>query len=301
MRYIDFAYGRPGAQNILNDGFGGVVRYLSKTVKKNLDMAEFLDYKSHNVLVHVVYEDGAADHNGGRAAGEANSQRAKDQLKSFGWTGQGCIYFVPYDANETSASLPLTLEYFRGINQNLSVKNVGIYGDADALNAVRQVGLATYFWQSGSKSFGPDVECNMRQIAAQHTINGVNVDINNVFTTDTGAITGEAHSVTSSQDDLRVVLNEANATGFNSFAEMFKIDTPQSKGIVALLRYLYNNSATTPQVGLINANINSLYSLHDEIAELKALVLANQQETTVELDYAKLAQALIAALQNPSV
>jgi hypothetical protein len=139
----------------------------------------------------------------------------------------------------------------------------------------------------------------MRQIAAQHTINGVNVDINNVLKADTGAISGGVHSVTTNQDDLTAVLNAATADGYHTFAEMFKIDTPQSKGIVSLLRWLFNNSASRADTGLINVNINTLHSLHDEIAELKALIQALPANESIQLDYVKLAKALIAELQNP--
>lgn len=289
MRYVDFAYGRPGALNILNAGFPGLVRYLSRTLNKNLDLAEFRDYKAHNVKVHVVCQNGIADHDGLFSAGKANAILSISQLLDLGWDHKtGCIYFVPFDSNETSASLPKTIAYFQGINSILPVKNIGIYGDADSLTEIRRLGLAKYFWQSASKSFGPDVDCDMRQVAAQASIAGVTVDINNVFSTDTGAIfpvTGGSESMTTNQEDLRAVLNEANAPGFNTFAEMFNIDTPQSRGIVSLLRWLFNNVASKDQVGLVGL---SLATVQEEIQALKDLTFV-----APTIDYQKLAQALI--------
>lgn len=291
MRYVDFAYGRPGGANIRAAGFPGLFRYLSKTVKKNLDRTEFEDYKANNLLVHVVYQDGIADHNGGIEGGSTNAIRAKTQLKELGWDGSsGCIYFAPLDANETSGTVSLTLDYFRGIRNQLPKNNIGVYGDADTINAIRQADLANYFWQSASKSFGPDVDCNVRQLAQQTTINGVIVDINNVFTGDTGAITG---GIANMPTELETYLGNCTANGFASFADMFKIDTPESRGIVSLLRFLFNNSARSDQLGLVGVNVNEA---RGDIAELKALIQAIAPPTMPEIDTQMLARQIAQAL-----
>lgn len=297
MRYVDFAYGRPGAQNILNAGFPGVLRYASRTTSKNLDLAEYQDYISKGVLTHIVYQDGIADHNGGTPAGSDNASRAKIQALNLGWDGHtGCIYFAPFDANETTATVPLTLAYFRGIRQVLNLENIGVYGDTDTINAVRQANLATYFWQSASTSFGPDVECNIHQLPQQTTINGVVVDINNVLKFPTGAINGGNGNSMSNQDEVRSVLNEATAEGFDSFAHMFNAPENAGRGIVALLRDIYNatvvrSTASSDQVGLVGENISNL---RDDIARLEIMIAGL---TSPGIDYQKLAQALIAELK----
>lgn len=310
-RYADWAFGTIPGKALRDAGFPGVIRYLSQTSAKRLKQSEVDDFRANGLLVHVVCQDGAADHDGGYAGGLAKARLARTQLLNLGWDGRtGCIYFAPFDSNETAASLPKTLDYFRGINSILPTWNTGVYGDTDTLVGVRNEGLASYFWQSASTSFGPNLSwATMHQMPRQGTVAGKTVDINEVLNPPTGAVFGGSNVSTPSNPVnptttdltivLRAVLNEATAQGFNSFAEMF---AQRDHGLVDVVRDIYNATyvhgplATESQAGAIGVNISNILAKFDELKtefdEIKTL-MDGIRTSFQEMDYDKLAAALL--------
>jgi hypothetical protein len=299
--YADFAAGRPGGANLVRAGFGGVVRYASQSAWKNLTSTEVQDYRAINLRIHLVYQDGRSDQDKGISGGIANAERALLQALNLGWDGRtGCIYFAPKDADVTSESYSKTREYFKGIGRILDLRNIGVYGDADVINGLRRDGLATYFWQSASKSFGPNVPCHMRQLAKQSLVNDVTVDHNDVFEYNTGALFNPLeNSQMATIDDVRNGLNEAKAN-FPSFAVM--ISNANDNGLLDLMRHVYNavylqKLATADQVGIVGLNVSNVLAAIQAL-DVKVSELSTAQGQTI--DYERLANAIVSVLISGS-
>lgn len=190
MHYADFAYGRPGGAALKASGFDGVIRYLSRDVKKRLTIEEITDYQANELKVHAVFEDRAKNAALGSSQGISDALAALAQAVMLGFEaedGWGVYFAVDFDVRD-SETMKQVVSYFRGINTVLRAKNVGVYGGKNVLDTVFDEGLVTYRWQAAAMSWSgwQEAKCDIRQYATPVIVNGVEVDINSVHSYNTG-------------------------------------------------------------------------------------------------------------------
>lgn len=290
----DWGWGRPGARALKAAGFAGIVRYLSHDLTKVLDRTEVADYRAGHLAIHAVFEDGAGRALLGFDAGMADAKFAKQQARDLGWDGRGCLYFAVDRDIDMAIQAVAVRSYFRGVNTVLGMGNIGVYGEADVVDDIYQAGLARYRWQTTAWSRGRVTETELFQRLGQVQVAAVTVDINDVKTDDTGAWFGVstggapvvAINVGRADNEIAAIDNQVPGLNPSTFGTAFPL-------LVALVRQLDDpetGAARVPQVGLVGVAVAQANAKLDQILD------ALQGVTTVEIDYALLAAALLAQL-----
>jgi hypothetical protein len=104
---------------------------------------------------------------------------------AIGFPASRPLYFA-VDQDITS-QMGTVLDYFRGIGSVLGGRPVGVYGEADVLDAVIGAGLATYGWQTVAWSRGRAAKVrHLYQQAGQIYVGGIQVDVNDILAADWG-------------------------------------------------------------------------------------------------------------------
>lgn len=204
---VDYAYGRPGGAALAKAGVRFAARYLSHTAGKNLTRSEAADLAVHGVSCVVVWETTARRASAGRAAGVADAQDAAAQATAAGMPSSRPIYFaVDYDASP-SAVVP----YFQGVASVIGVGRTGVYGGYRVVSYLLDHKLATWAWQTVAWSGGRwDARTHIRQYATTVRVNGVSCDKDTAMTADYGQWTpGKAPVVSKEEDSMTVSRTDA--------------------------------------------------------------------------------------------
>jgi hypothetical protein len=143
------------AQNIKNNGYDFVARYLSRSSEKRITLSEAVQVKGAGLAIVLVYEDAptSADYfSNGR--GLVDATRAAQQAMALNAPSGMTIYFaVDYGASAedlTDAIVP----YFQGVVSGMtsfassgnSQYKVGVYGSGATCMALSSAGLVSQGW-----------------------------------------------------------------------------------------------------------------------------------------------------------
>lgn len=168
---------------------------------KNITRMEYANLVAAGLRVGLVFETYAGRALDGLVAGQQDGELVEDQLDGrAGFEGLPLhtrrIVYQAVDRAVAADSMSLVLDYFRGVGMVRPVSQIGVYGSYDVCSAVRDAGLARYFWQTGAWSQGqwsPDFHIIQR--ARQILIGSVLCDVDewNDQLTDHG-LQGEAES-----------------------------------------------------------------------------------------------------------
>ncbi|WP_086852406.1 glycoside hydrolase domain-containing protein, partial [Amycolatopsis kentuckyensis] len=183
---LDYSAGRPTAAAVRAAGHVGVVRYAGTPGRvKNITKAEFQDMDRNGVGVALVFEDSIGDALKGRPRGVTAAQAIVADAAAIGFPTSRPLYFAV--DQDITTQMPTVLEYFRGIDSVLGGRPVGVYGEADVLDAVIGAGLASYGWQTTGWSRGRAAKVrHLFQTTQQPYVGGTQVDINNILAADWG-------------------------------------------------------------------------------------------------------------------
>jgi peptidoglycan hydrolase-like protein with peptidoglycan-binding domain len=146
------------ASCIANAGMKFVVRYYSRFLTKSITRQEAVALSAANLQVAVVYEDSNDDINFfSSELGRENAAKALLLATGTGQPAGSAIYFaVDFDPNADQVRGPIS-DYFRAVSQAFAAAptryDVGIYGSGLACRLIRDAGLATFTWLSGSTGF----------------------------------------------------------------------------------------------------------------------------------------------------
>lgn len=150
----DYSWSRPSVQLMKNAGLKFVVRYLDAS-GKGIDKAEADALRAAKLNICLVFEGGANHAASGRAAGVADMQTAVRLAKALGVPAGVCIYLaVDFDVTSQMAAVEA---YFDGAHSVRDIYRVGVYGEADVIDAVvgnghADLGWDTYAWSGGRLS-----------------------------------------------------------------------------------------------------------------------------------------------------
>lgn len=149
MRLVDYSYARPDPAYIKAQGFGGVMRYLSPTVKKNLTVAERDALTAQGLQIGLVWESTPDRALSGNAGGILDARESRKQADALGFNGT--TYFaVDWDANEGQQGV--INSYLEGAKSVLGDR-VGVYGGYWVVKRCMDAGIKwawqTYAWSGG--------------------------------------------------------------------------------------------------------------------------------------------------------
>ncbi len=148
----------PFASRIAATGMKFVIRYYSKSAKKSLTRAEAAELSAANLRLAVVYEDFNNDIRFFNAKlGGENAAEALASAAGMGQPSGSAIYFaVDFDPSEVEVRGPVS-DYFRALSQSFAVATtryaLGVYGSGLTCRLLRDTGLSTFTWLSGSTGF----------------------------------------------------------------------------------------------------------------------------------------------------
>jgi peptidoglycan hydrolase-like protein with peptidoglycan-binding domain len=177
----------PFAACIVAAGMRFVARYYSQSAGKAMTRTEALALSQAGLSLAAVYQDA---NNGIQfftaALGQQSAARALAQASAVGQPAGSAIYFAAdFDPSPSQVNGPLT-DYFRAVAQTFSAAAthyaVGVYGSGLTCRTIRDAGLATFTWLSGSTGFQESAsfrpEADLVQIAPSRSIcgGGLNID-----------------------------------------------------------------------------------------------------------------------------
>ncbi len=178
VKGLDYAWGKPGAKNIKEDGFRFVCRYLSRNMSKNIRASEVKDLHDNGIKIVLIWKTTELRPLAGFEAGKQDAAKAKELADDIGFPEDRPIYFAcDYDFIEKEQ--PRLNEYFRGVATILPLERIGIYGGYYVVKRILNADLATYSWQSSAFSaYKKEPRIHIKQIKYNYKINGVDCEIN---------------------------------------------------------------------------------------------------------------------------
>ena len=208
---VDYSAGVPQASAVKAAGHMGAVRYVSDRRPgaewmrgKPVTAAETRDYKANGLAVASVYQFGraeTADWKRGALGAAAHAPKAMALHAAAGGPTGRPIY-VAIDDNPTLEQFNNQINPYlkaMGTAFNAAGYQLGVYGNYYTIAWCLEDGIGSYFWQHDWGSRGKvHPRANLHQVAGwQANIQGIQVDINNVYASDWGQWTpGQASTLT---------------------------------------------------------------------------------------------------------
>lgn len=198
---IDFSAGVPSASSIKAAGHLGAVRYVSQPrpdaqwmAGKPVRLAETTANAALGLATASVYQYGranTADWLKGAAGAVVHAPQAIAIHKAAGGP-TGVPIYVAIDDNPTRAQYTDQIRpYLQSFKTSLEAAGLklGVYGNYNVIEWATQDGLGEYFWMHDWGSGGkihPRTTIHQLPQSQQRVIDGITVDINNVYAKDWG-------------------------------------------------------------------------------------------------------------------
>ena len=213
---VDYSAGVPSASAVKAAGHMGAVRYVSDRRPgaewmrgKPVTIGETRDYKANGLAGASVYQFGraeTADWKRGALGAAAHAPKAM-ALHTAAGGPQGRPIYVAIDDNPTLEQFNNQISPYlkaMGTAFNAAGYQLGVYGNYYTIAWCLEDGIGSYFWQHDWGSQGKiHPRANIHQARGQQaTIQGIQVDINNVYASDWGQWTpGQASTLTNMTPD----------------------------------------------------------------------------------------------------
>lgn len=207
---LDYSAGWPAPAAIRAGGYVGVVRYIGTAGHpKNLTRAEAQAMLAAGIPVGLVYELTAGWMLAGRAAGAAAAAAAIADAEHCK-VGVRCVYFACDVDVMTSGQMGAVEQCLAGAAGVLGLDRVGVYGEADVIDACLSGRHARKGWQTRAWSGGRlSARAHLLQQIGYVYPGGVQCDHSTVLRTDWGQWpapdTIEEHDMQLDEEDLAQV------------------------------------------------------------------------------------------------
>lgn len=182
---VDYSFGRPTSPATLAaQGIKLVMRYLSPPPNgKNLTAPEAQALLGAGLAILLGWETNSTRALAGRVGGRMDGKGASDLAQSLGAPHGLTIYYaVDFDTNP--GEYPVIADYFRGVGEDKRYQ-VGIYGEADVIEAMHKLGVVTSEWQTYAWSHGRlSPEADLYQYLNGQNMAGVTVDFDRIIHVD---------------------------------------------------------------------------------------------------------------------
>jgi hypothetical protein len=255
--WLDYSAASLSGSVIKAAGYDGVIRYIDepgRLGRKHTNPTEYRSDLAAGLAVRLVMEVSTGDANGGYARGVTYAQRALAGANYIGY--HGVIYFC--NDSPTLPSSTLWDDYLTGAASVLGWDRVGAYGFANAMDVASHMTDCKHFWQAGRRS-------DVRPFVQIWQDNNVQVPV--------GGITCDRNLILKSLDtqEVDVTVDELLDTKI----QQEKVD---------------ENGAVVPDGDPVSIRTILQWTNNRTYAVLHAL--ANPAPVQVEVDYAKLAEAV---------
>ncbi|MBD2860523.1 DUF1906 domain-containing protein [Paenibacillus oceani] len=169
------------AEAFARDGYQFACRYLVPTGWKRLTREEAELISEAGLQVISVFEMTADRALGGRAAGLADGATALRTAHAIGQPEGSAVYYaVDFDA--TTHQMPVVIDYIRAASEASPGYLTGVYGSYRVIEAVREAGVCTRYWQTYAWSRGHKAEgIHLYQYRNDIVVNGVRIDLNDSY------------------------------------------------------------------------------------------------------------------------
>ncbi|MEF3302382.1 DUF1906 domain-containing protein [Paenibacillus sp. GYB003] len=162
-------------------GFDFVCRYLVPQGWKRLTREEAEAIGEAGLHIVSVYETTADRALGGREAGLRDGAAAVQTAKAVGQPEGSAIYFaVDFDA--TAAQMPTVIDYIRAAGETAPGYLTGVYGSCSVIEAVRDAGVCSRYWQTYAWSRGRKADgIHIYQYRNDIRANGIGIDLDESY------------------------------------------------------------------------------------------------------------------------
>lgn len=174
------------AAKFKDDGFEFVCRYLVPSGWKRLTKDEAEAISDAGLQIVSVFETTANRALGGQANGLMDGEIAAQVAKAIGQHPGSTIYFA-VDFNATTEQILTVIDYIKAASEATPEYETGVYGSYAVINAVRDAGACSHFWQTRAWSRGnvaDDINIYQHDCGPQGlglTMNGISVDLDESF------------------------------------------------------------------------------------------------------------------------
>ncbi|MBP1961337.1 glycoside hydrolase domain-containing protein [Paenibacillus aceris] len=164
------------AAAFVKDGYSFVARYLVPSGYKALTKSEAEWISQAGLEIVSVFETTANRALGGRSAGLADGATAVQVAHQLEQPAGSCIYFaVDFDA--TSAQMATVIAYIQAASEATPEYTTGVYGSYAVMEAVKQAGACSRFWQTYAWSGGKKSSfIHIYQYLNDVSENGIQID-----------------------------------------------------------------------------------------------------------------------------
>jgi hypothetical protein len=288
---VDYAWKHPSPAALKAAGIGFACRYLATDTSKALSKAEATALATAGIWSVVVWETTAKRMLAGKLGGVADAKAAAIQAASCGMPASRPIYFAA-DWDATLGQQTAINAYLDGAASVLGRARVGIYGGYYPVKRALDAGKAAWAWQTRAWSGGQwDQRAHIRQ-GAYVTIGGVQCDANTAMKSDVGQWMPGLIPEEDTVADLTLRTEVPVPDWVASKWPAPKGDDPHTILLQTALASGYGHARRAADAA--EQASAQLTALTKQVADLKELV--GQLQAGREIDYAKLAAALITAV-----
>lgn len=281
---LDFAWSKPRVVDIKGGGYVFVCRYHSYDDSgKNLTKAEADSYRNNGIGVVSNWEYSTTAALNGYNQGVTDAKAAVQQVAECGGPSNAVIYFsCDWDASD--AQKPTIGQYFKGVASVIGLARTGAYGSYWVIKYLFDNKLITWGWQTYAWSGGLwDTRAQLRQVQNGIKVGGADVDKNTAQV----AVFGQWGATAASTYDEELMTAQADV----SYIKEVVTKIGSADGTYYLTQHI---DAATKQA---KAATDAVASVAAKVDELASKVEA-QTPVAPEIDYAKLATALLTAIKN---
>lgn len=265
---VDYAWSRPSPAALERAGISFACRYLATDRSKALSATEAKALAAVGIWSVVVWETTAKRMLTGKAGGVADAKSAAFQAKACGMPADRPIYFAA-DWDATEAQQAQINAYLDGAASVLGRARVGIYGGYYPVRRALDAGKAVWAWQTRAWSGGHwDPRAHIRQ-GAYVTIGGVQCDANTAMQADFGQwMPGRTPDI--QEDTVQISDEDVQRIARQVVTGAAGMHAPDDRAVD--------------------------WALSSWVQDIHAKVTALEKAQAPEIDYARLAAALIAAV-----
>lgn len=180
---VDFSFGRPGGQAIVDNGCTFVLRYVPYPGDqgKGLTKAEIDEYRPLHLKIGLVFESTAGRMFDGYPAGVQDALTCQNAIVKLGLPTNMVFYFA-CDRDLIPDMFSYVDDYLQGAASVLGLERVGLYAEYEVIQHCHLAETATWLWQTYAWSGGQEYAYrHLYQYRNGAILNGAEVDYNEAY------------------------------------------------------------------------------------------------------------------------
>lgn len=154
MKGADLSFRHPNYAQLKELGYGFVGRYIGPgSGTKLLTLEEVQAIHAAGLGIMLLVEGAEDDIFHGAPMGEAHAEAAIAATQLLGAPNFGLVWTFAADRDINSSNIAAVLDYFRGVERQMWVAEIGVYGDEQIIQACHDQGLASFFFHTAATAW----------------------------------------------------------------------------------------------------------------------------------------------------